>query len=297
VLRRSLQAVAAAALISTTATAADLPSRVAVPAPVLAPPVFTWTGFYAGTLTGYAFSDNQVVRTRGNNTGAGGLTDTMLNVAQGRRPAALRIDQDGLTSLGGGIGYDHQFTPGAGLVVGIAADATWMNLDRRRGYSSPPQVANGFIPELSGFRQNLEWMGTVRGRVGYAFDRLLVYGTGGFAYGDVTYRAAFLRNTDAALVYFGRYQGIETGFVYGGGIEYAIPQDSFLARFNLLSYLNLIQSQAITFKVEYLRYDLGSRNVLVANVRPGGPTGTYTSRFNTEGNLIRGGFTYRFGGL
>jgi outer membrane immunogenic protein len=93
------------------------------------------------------------------------------------------------------------------------------------------------------------------------------------------------------------YDGIETGFVYGGGVEYAIPSDSFLARFNLLSYLNLIQSQAITFKVEYLRYDLGSRNVAVNPVLAGGPTGSFTSRFTTEGNLVRGGFTYRFGGL
>ena len=56
-------------------------------------------------------------------------------------------------------------------------------------------------------------------------------------------------------------------------------------------------SQAATLKVEYLRYDLGHQNVTVGAVLPGGPTGSYTSRFNTEGNIVRGGFTYRFGSL
>ncbi len=295
-IKRSLLPAAAMALLSGAAFAADLPSR--APPPVYAlPPVFTWTGFYAGTLTGYSFSDDQTIRTRGNNDGTGGITNTQLNVAQGRRPATIRSQQEGLTSVGGGIGYDYQFNPGSGLVVGVAADATLMNLERRRGYVSPAQPANGFVPELSGFRQQLDFLGTVRGRVGYAFDRFLVYGTGGFAYGGVDYRVAFLRNTDNALVYSGRYDGIQTGYVYGGGIEYAIPVDSFLNKFNLLSYFNIIKSEAVTVKVEYLRYDLGSRNVLVNSVLPGGPTGSYTSRFTTEGNLVRGGFTYRFGGL
>ena len=284
-----------AILMAGLASAADLPMRSAPP-PFL-PPVFTWTGFHVGTVSGYSFSDSQVVRTRGNNNGAGGLTDTQLNVAQLRRPPTQRIEQEGFTSFGGGIGYDYQFSPGAGLVVGVAADATLMDLDRRRAYASPAQPSNGFLPEFSGFRQQLDWMSTVRGRVGYAFDRLLVYGTGGFAFGEVDYRAAFLRNTDRAIAYGGSFNGIETGFVYGGGIEYAIPADSFLAKFNLLSYLNLFQSQAVTIKAEYLRYDLGSRNVLVGPQIPGGPTGSYTSRFTTEGNLVRGGFTYRFGTL
>jgi outer membrane immunogenic protein len=111
-LRTSFLVAAAAALVSGAASAADLPIRAAPPAFVAAPPVFTWTGFYAGTVTGYAFSDRQTILTSGNNTGAGGLTDTILNVAQGRRPAAIGINHSDLTSIGGGIGYDHQFTPG-----------------------------------------------------------------------------------------------------------------------------------------------------------------------------------------
>lgn len=290
-LNRLFQGAALSVLIAGAASAADLPRRTAPPA-YAAVPAFTWTGFYAGTLSGYAFSDDQTVRTSGNNgPNAAGITNTQANVAQGRRPFAIREKSEGLTSFGGGIGYDYQFVPGNGIVVGIAADATAMDLDRRRGFISG-------LNDISGFRQQLDYLGTVRGRVGYAFDRFLVYGTGGFAFGGVDYKAAFLSNAPGRpLAYAGSFSGMETGYVYGGGVEYAIPADSFLAKFNLLSYLNLFQSQAVTVKAEYLHYDLGSRNVLVNSIIPGGPSGSYTSRFNTEGNVVRGGFTYRFGTL
>lgn len=281
---RTTLAAAAALLVSTSAFAADLPSRAAPPvyAPVI--PVFTWTGFYAGTLTGYGFSDGQFVRTTGTTPA------TAAALAAGRRPQRLGIEADGLTSVGGGIGYDYQFVPGSGIVVGLAADATLMDLGRRRGFVGP----TAFGSEATAFRSQLDWLGTVRGRVGYAFDRVLVYGTGGFAYGNTLYRAAFA-NPAGAFNHLGQYDGMSTGYVYGGGVEYALPADSILAKFNLLSYLNLIQSQAITIKAEYLRYDLGHRTVFSTPVGTG--AGTYVSRFNTEGNLVRGGFTYRFGTL
>lgn len=293
-LRRLIEVATATALLTGAAAAADLPIRSAPPVYAAPPPVFTWTGFSIGTLSGYAFSDKQTIRTTGNNDGTGGLSNTQLNVAQGRRPGSFRLEQDDFTSFGGGIGYDYQFGAGSGIVVGVAADASLMDLDRRRIYLSPAQAANGFVPEFSVFRQTLDWLSTARGRVGYGFDRFLVYGTGGFAFGSVNYRAAFLRNTDAAIAYAGNFDDIQTGFVYGGGVEYAFPSDSFFSRYNLLSLVG-IQAAAITIKAEYLRYDLGSRNVQVNAVIPGGPTGSYTSRFTTEGNLVRGGLTYRFG--
>jgi outer membrane immunogenic protein len=276
------------------ALAADLPRRAAPPVLPVAP-VFTWTGWNFGFLTGYAFTDRQTVRTIGNNGAGAGVTNTQLNVAQLRRPPALSLPDDGFTNIGGNLGYDYQFTPGNGIVVGVATDLTWTDLTRFRGYLSPAQPANGFIPDPSVYRQSLDYLGTVRGRVGYAFDRLFVYGTGGFAYGGVEYRADFFRNLDNALAYTGRRDRIETGYAYGGGVEYAIPTDSFLARFSVLSLLGF-RSEAITLKAEYLRYDLGSRNVLIQNTGIG-PTGSYTARFRTEGSIARGGLTYRFNGL
>ncbi len=282
-LNRLFQGAALSVLIAGAASAADLPRRAAPPA-YAAVPVFTWTGFYAGTLSGYSFSDDQTIRTSGN------FAANQANVLAGRRPAAVRSSQDGFSSFGGGIGYDYQFNPGNGIVVGIAADATGMDLDRRRGYVSA-------LGDISGFRQQLDYLGTVRGRVGYAFDRFLVYGTGGFAFGGVDYKAAFLSNAAGRpFAFAGQYNRMETGYVYGGGVEYAIPADSILNKFSVLKYIPLFQNAGVTVKAEYLRYDLGSRNVLV-NAVPGVGVGSYTSRFTTEGNTVRGGFTYRFGTL
>ena len=99
-----------------------------------------------------------------------------------------------------------------------------------------------------------------------------------------------------------RYSDLETGYAYGGGIEYAVPTDSFLNAFSIGKYLG-IKSEALTLKAEYVRYDLGSRNVLVSSINPAtgltytAATGSYNSRFNTEGHLIRAGFNYKFGGF
>ncbi|MDP4025098.1 porin family protein [Methylobacterium sp. NEAU 140] len=269
---RSLLLAAAPALLAGTALAADLPRR--APPPVFTPvPVFTWTGAYFGVNAGYAYTESDTIRT----VGIGALQANVNNLL---RSPAVRLPQDGFTA-GGGVGYNYQFTPGAGIVVGVEADAQYTDL-ARTGVQSIFRPA--FNPNVltNTYRTDLSFLGTVRGRIGYAFDRVLVYGTGGFAYGDVTQRVAF--QTGAPLTYLGSRSRIETGYVYGGGIEYALPTDSFL---------NFFRSSAVTIKGEYLRYDLGSNNLFVPSV--GGPGVGYVSRFNTEGALARGGINFKFG--
>ncbi|WP_264051399.1 outer membrane protein [Methylobacterium flocculans] len=283
-MRQTLLAGATGILLCGAASAADLPRRAAPP--VFVPvPVFTWTGFYLGVNAGYAFSENSAIRTTGNNgPGAGALigpafTSTVGNVLSNRRPGSFRSEQEGFTG-GGGIGYNYQFTPGSGIVVGIEADAQYTDLERTRTFISS-------LNDPSTFRQSLDFLGTVRGRLGYAFDKFLVYGTGGFAYGSVNYSADFFGNAAARpLAYSGRFSQMETGYVYGGGIEYAIPTDSFL---------NFFKASAVTVKAEYLRYDLGTRNVIVNQTNLAPVTGSYTSRFSTEGSLVRAGINYKFG--
>jgi outer membrane immunogenic protein len=274
----------AAALLAGAAHAADLPRRAAPP--VFTPvPVFTWSGFYAGINAGYAFSDNRNIRTIGNNgPGAAPViapfnTSTVGNVLTNRRPGTFRSEQEGFTA-GGGFGFNYQFTPGSGVVVGIETDIQYTDLARSRSFLST-------LNDPSAFRQSLDFLGTVRGRIGYAFDRVLVYGTGGLAYGDVSYDAQFFGNAAARpLAYAGRYSDFQTGYAYGGGIEFAIPTDNVL---------NFFKANAVTLKAEYLRYDLGSRNVVVSATGNAAVNGSYTSRFTTEGSLARAGINYKFG--
>ena len=282
---RALLLGSAAALATTAALAADLPRREAPPIAFAPVPVFTWTGFYAGLHTGYAFTDNQNIRTSGNDVFTAG------NVTAGRRPASLKSEVDGFSKIGGGFGYNVQFTPGSGFVAGVALDVTWLDLDKRTGFYGTP---NPVVGNASVYTQNIDFLGTVNGKLGYAFDRFLFYGTGGLAFGYVGYGADFYNPNATVLQYTGGARKIfETGYNYGGGIEYAIPADSFLSTFAFGKWLGI--KSDVTIKAEYIRYDLGNRNIFVGPVST--VPGSYTSRFSTEGSLIRAGFNYKFSGL
>src|SRR3954454_17435768 len=209
------------------ALAADLPyGTVVASAPFVPVPVFTWTGFYVGANAGYGFSDR-------NSDDFGGSGLSVLTNA-GLAPVLPlsgfnnfgfddRRNRDGFVG-GGQIGYNFQFTPGSGWVIGIEADAQYADFGRRRnddfggfglgggtgiftaatvapiapgsGIAPPTGVGNGALGNVALFngfsgngfnsfdRSRLEWFGTVRGRLGYAFDRLLIYATGGGAFTD-----------------------------------------------------------------------------------------------------------------
>ncbi|MCE4225980.1 porin family protein [Methylobacterium sp. C25] len=275
----------ALALIASAASAADLPRR-AEPPPVFTPvPVFTWTGFYAGLETTYVWTD----RSRATTSSPSAVLDAGVADGTSRtRNVSLRSN-DGLANIGGGGGYNYQFTPGSGIVVGAAVNIDWV--DQHRNTFSTSTLGN-----VSQYGQGLEYLGTVTGRVGYAWDRFLVYGVGGLAFGSVDNSADFYGPAPGfALRYTGGDRSFRTGFAYGGGVEYAIPEDSFLNYLSVGKYLG-IKSNAVTIKAEYLHYDLGSHSVF-AGVQPGGftPPG-YNVRFRNEGNLVRVGFNYKFGG-
>ena len=66
--------------------------------------------------------------------------------------------------------------------------------------------------------QHLDYFGTVRGRVGYAIDSTLVYGTGGFAYGGFRERILLTNGGATDLL---KNSNTETGYAIGGGIEHS----------------------------------------------------------------------------
>ncbi len=262
--------IAAAAVLTFAATgaalAADLPARMA-PAAFVAPvPVFTWTGAYFGVNAGYAFDNQEKFSGPTGNTIIGGS----------------RLKSDGFSG-GGQIGYNYQLGgfggfgggAGGGLVVGFEADAMYMDTNKTDNLA----IAGGNTT----YRSGLDFLGTARGRVGVAFNQFMVYGTGGFAYGDVDTRAVNYGPDGRTVNYIGRASGFNTGYVYGGGIEYALPTGSFL---------NFFHSSAVTIKAEYLRYELNSNNLKddganLINLNNG-------VKVKNEGNLARVGLNYKF---
>ena len=240
--------------------AADLPARVA-PAPYIAPlPIFTWTGAYFGINAGAAFDNKQEFTTTADRSDGIGST---------------RFSDSGF-SAGGEIGYNYEFMgfggPGNGIVVGFEADAMYMDT----GKSINLTTNNG----TASFRSGLDFLGTARGRLGYAFNQFLVYGTGGFAYGDVNSRVIGVLNGSSSVA---NASGFNTGYTYGGGIEYALPTGSFL---------NFFHSSAVTVKAEYLRYELDSTNLQSTDVNTVNlPAGL---KVKNEGNIARIGLNYKF---
>ena len=190
---RILGLLAATALTTaglTAASAADLPVR-AAPPPYIAPvPIFTWTGFYAGVNAGWGWRDDDqepVFLAPGPGIPAG-LAGT-LNFGNG--------DDGGFTG-GGQIGYNFQT---GSFVWGVEADIQWADTgdDKDAVFIAGPGFAGTFVPGT--FESNSpEWWGSVRARAGVAFDRVLVYATGGLAYTE-----------DNA------------GWTVGGGVEWALP--------------------------------------------------------------------------
>jgi outer membrane immunogenic protein len=174
------------------AGAADLPSRKAPPVYMPPPPLFTWTGFYAGLNLGGGWLDNWERHNWGWGWGGG----------WGNRNGS----QGGVVG-GGQIGYNYQVTPL--FVVGLETDFQGTSIGSGNGNNNWGGWWGG------GSSRRVDWFGTVRGRVGVTpFDpHFLIYGTGGFAYGDIGI------GTGGWWANNRRQTG--TGWAAGGGVEWA----------------------------------------------------------------------------
>ncbi len=282
-------------LISSAAAAATIAAAFSAQAQAPAAlPAFNWTGPYLGINAGDDFDGaTRFDRATGqlpNNTGA---------LALNLRPTSHAVHSNGFT---GGVqaGYNYQFSPryswgGAGLVIGAEADAQYMDVHRTDTLSNTtlygPLDTPGTTPttRVNQYAGDLDFLGTVRGRVGFAYNTLLIYGTGGYAYGDVQRRVTYYGPNAPTTPYFtGESNGMRSGFVYGGGVEYAVPTGSWLNRFNVF------HASGVTIKAEYLHYDLGADTLNFPGVNGGSTIGGYTTRVRTDGDLVRGGINYKF---
>lgn len=160
-----------------------------------APPVpFTWTGFYVGASAGFIHQGTTAID-----------LDGMFF------PAGTALDITGTGGLFGvNVGYNYQM---GALVLGLEADIALSTLDN----TSTALATAGPVFASSKLRN----LGTVRGRIGYAFDRALLYATGGFAYGNVWNKIQFPGDANPRA----SISGTRTGWTIGGGLEYAITNN------------------------------------------------------------------------
>jgi outer membrane immunogenic protein len=195
-----LAGVALAILTAASASAADLaraPITKAPPVPY-ASPVFSWSGGYIGVAGGYAWNNDFKADAVG-----GGLL--------GFAPGAINT---GLSPnggfFGGTLGYNWQI-PGSMFVLGIEGDAFLSDIN-----DSKTIVAFG--PASIGATSKLDKFGTVRGRVGVAYDRSLFFATGGVAIGYNEATVDFNLAPIGARLFDSQ---THVGWTVGGGWEYA----------------------------------------------------------------------------
>lgn len=167
----------------------------------------SWTGFRAGIVGAYGW----------------GQAD-LSAVVEG-------VPEDGSADLTGGmigglLGYDYDL--GNGVVLGIVGDLSWSGLGGE-GCIHPSGVSCSV--SQSDMSVDLDWLGTARLRAGYAVDNVLIYGTGGVAFGGVeaTLHSPLLNGSDNQT---------SIGWTVGVGIDYRI-------------------SDPVTIGLEYLYVDLG----------------------------------------
>lgn len=212
----------AAVLSVGAAQAADLPARMPVKAPVVAAPVFSWTGFYVGAHAGYGWGKNEW----------SGFVDPIngpLDPLDGPYDPSSDI-KGGLA--GGQIGFNWQVNQ---FVFGVEADAAWANI-KGEGSVYSALYGNNCFASGDPCSTKIDALGSVTGRVGVAFDRALFYAKGGAAWANVKYTSG------AVGLYSAETDGTRWGWTVGAGVEYAF-------------------APGWSAKVEYDYVDLGSEDV------------------------------------
>jgi outer membrane immunogenic protein len=243
--------------------AADLAARTYTKAPALAP-VSNWSGFYLGGNLGYGWGDGNTDFLFLPSPEEFGLNNTTL----GARSA-------GVTG-GAQLGYNWQISS---LVTGLEADIQGSVI--KASARANPTLVGTAIPFLDGVissEQKLSWFGTVRGRLGITVTPdLLLYGTGGLAYGHVDASANFVELLGLSAP--ASISKTKVGWTAGAGAEWMFARNW-------------------SAKLEYLYIDLGSESA-IGNLVGGVPPVVldpfkvgYTWRFRE--NIARVGVNYHF---
>jgi outer membrane immunogenic protein len=213
---------------------------------------YNWTGFYAGLNVGAAINNSKYTGTP----------------SSGLAPLSPFIsDSAGLNSTGvtGGAQLGYNFQSGC-FVYGLETDFNGNSTSESTTVTNPL-----LVPLTHAITQNFDFFGTLRGRLGYTpVDRLLVYATGGLAYGNVSSSSTV---TVIGLPLYGSASDFQAGWTVGGGAEYAL-------------------TKCLTVRLEYLYVDLGSMNYTCTT--PLTSVLSYSTQLDTTEHVIRMGVNYKF---
>ena len=246
-----------AALVSSLATpaiAADLPMK----APMPVAPVFTWTGCYLGGHVGAGRGTKDM-------TDPVQLVQDTLNAA----PSTVGVTTVATTPtgavIGGQIGCDYQFAGGA--VVGIEGTASGTTM------KASSLVGLPFSGDTALVQANNDFLASVTGRIGYAFDTVLVYARGGVAVAGDKYDVSGGTFNGGGPFHF---QGADNryGWVAGGGVDWAFTRHW-------------------SMNVEYDYYGFGNGNILMTD-QFSGLTGVVNVKQTVQ--VIKVGFNFHIWG-
>lgn len=257
-MKRTLLAGAIAVTLAGPALAADLPAAPPAQAPAayvpIAPPVYNWSGIYIGANAGGSWFSQ---------------SNSTFTWSLGGTSSGQSFNDSGFAA-GGQIGANFQ---SGQFVFGIEGDADYLS------NKASVTVATDFSGPGSSntHAYTLDFLSTVRGRLGFAWDRALIYGTGGLAMAD--YEIQRTQNM-TGLAPAGNSQTVSNfriGWAAGAGVEYAF-------------------TDMVTARVEYLVAGLESVSDTYnftafgnGNVTQNSPT-AYV-------NIVRGGLNFKFGGF
>jgi uncharacterized caspase-like protein/opacity protein-like surface antigen len=221
-----------------------------------------WTGFYVG---GHVGGGRQKSDTR---IGGYGPQDEVATSIQAGNVASV-LSPSGQSAIAGAqAGFNYQM---GAFVLGAETDLAAMHLGGRK-----VSTVNPFGVQVSTQTENeLFSMGTVRARAGVAFGDLLVFATGGYAYGRLGQSGSISPVPTNNPTYVGSNSGMAGGWTLGGGIEYAL-------------------GPALSLKLDYLHYDLGTQRLVLGETQGFFSDEFATMRSRTKGDLVRAGVNVGF---
>lgn len=266
-----LASVGAVALTASAAQAADLPSRAPPPAYIPPAPIFTWTGIYLGGQIGYAWGSGNLHYTLFDPTGTG----TILSTGVGGTPSGV---------IGGAhVGYNYQINQ---WVIGLEGSVDGTSLSNTVAASFPALFSGSAI--TANTSANIQ--GSIRGRLGVAWDRALIYATGGVAFGGFDTNYSFIGNTNGnpaingggAIFGSNSISNTRVGWTVGGGIDYAVTNNwSIFAEYRYTNF-GTISAPGL------------AAAAFATGTAPGLVSAAINSNRTINQNQVQVGFSYKF---